>query len=169
MIFPPAQHDHAACVQAALEAAESECRRRGARLTSIRRRVLELVWGSHQPAGAYALLEALAREGGSAAPPTVYRALDFLLAHGLVHRIERLNAFVGCSRPGLPNEGQFLLCTSCGAAAELCDSAIDRAVEEGAARAGFTVTRQTIEVEGLCAVCHHAQEARTCDEREARI
>lgn len=153
MTFPAANHDHHRCVAHALEAAEIECRRRGARLTEARRRVLELVWASHAPIGAYAILEALGREGWSAAPPTVYRALDFLLAHGLVHRIERLNAFVGCSRPGVPHAGQFLLCTHCGAAAELNDGDIARTVADAAARLGFSVTGQTIEAEGQCPAC----------------
>jgi len=154
MGFPSNPHDHGACVAQALAAAEAECARRGARLTEVRRRVLELVWTSHQPVGAYALLETLAGEGFPAAPPTVYRALDFLLAHNLVHRIERLGAYVGCIRPGgAPHAGQFLLCAGCGAAAELDDPAIDRTVAECAARLGFTVRRQTIEIEGLCPAC----------------
>lgn len=153
MHFPVPNHDHGPCVAHALAAAEAECRRRGARLTDVRRRVLELVWQSHAPVGAYALLETLGREGFCAAPPTVYRALDFLLAHGLVHRIERLNAYTGCAHPGTPHAGQFLLCQDCGAAAELIDPAIDHAVAAAAARLGFTVTRQTVEVDGLCPVC----------------
>ena len=156
MTFPVPQHDHGACVHGALEAAEAECRRKGARLTPIRRRVLELVWESHQPVGAYALLENLSREGWSAAPPTVYRALEFLQQHGLVHRIALLNAFIGCSRPGLPHAGKFLLCAGCGAAAELEDEDIDRVVTAAAARLGFTVSRQTVEVEGLCPGCREA-------------
>lgn len=153
MTFPPPHHDHSSCVAQAVAAAEEECRRRGARLTDVRRRVLELVWSNHQPVGAYVVLEALAREGFCAAPPTVYRALDFLLAHGLVHRIERLNAFVGCSHPGTPHAGQFLLCTNCGAAAELDDPAIDAALAAAAARMGFSAARQTVEIEGLCPAC----------------
>ncbi|MEW5726723.1 MAG: Fur family transcriptional regulator [Pseudomonadota bacterium] len=159
MTFPSPHHDHATCVAHAVAAAEAECRRRGARLTDVRRRVLELVWSGHQPVGAYAVLEALAREGFCAAPPTVYRALDFLLAHGLVHRIERLNAFVGCSHPGIPHAGQFLLCTGCGAAAELDDPAIDAALSAAAARMGFSAARQTVEIEGLCPACRAREGA----------
>ncbi len=159
MTFPPPHHDHSSCVSHAVAAAEAECRRRGARLTDVRRRVLELVWSNHQPVGAYAVLEALAREGFCAAPPTVYRALDFLLAHGLVHRIERLNAFVGCSHPGTPHAGQFLLCNKCGAAAELDDPAIDAALAAAAARLGFLASRQTVEIEGLCPACRARGES----------
>lgn len=161
MTFPAPHHDHGRCVASAMATAEAECRRRGARLTEVRRRVLELVWTSHQPVGAYALLERLGQEGFPAAPPTVYRALDFLLAHGLVHRIERLNAFVGCSHPGAPHAGQFLLCLDCGAAAELDDPAIETAVASGAARLGFSISRQTVEAEGLCPACRAKGEAAT--------
>jgi Fur family zinc uptake transcriptional regulator len=151
--FPALAHDHDHCVKVALDAAESSCEQQGARLTVLRRRVLELVWGSHAPVGAYTLLDSLRDEGHAAAPPTVYRALEFLLEHGLIHRLERLNAFVGCSRPTAPHAAQFLICTSCGRAVELDDPAIDQAVHERAEILGFTVTRQTIEVEGLCTEC----------------
>ena len=151
--FPPLSHDHGGCVRDALDRAEQQCERRGARLTTLRRRVLELVWSSHEPVGAYVLLDALKGEGHAAAPPTVYRALEFLIEQGLVHRVERLNAFVGCAHPADVHSAQFLICTECGRAAELDDPGIDDAVRAGAALQGFIVSRQTIEVEGLCADC----------------
>lgn len=159
MTFPVPQHDHGACIRSALDVAESECRRQGAKLTETRRRVLELVWKSHQPVGAYALLEMLTKEGWSAGPPTVYRALEFLVRTGLVHRIALLNAFVGCSRPGQVHAGAFLLCSQCGAAAELDDESVSRAIVEAAGRLGFSVGRQTIEVEGLCPSCREKEGA----------
>ncbi len=153
------RHDHGHCVDKALEKAVQLCRRQGARLTPLRRRVLELVWSGHRPLGAYELLEALRREKRNAAPPTVYRALDFLLDLGLVHRIEHLNAFIGCSGPDTPHAGQFLVCRSCGLAAEINDSRIDDAILAGARAAGFAVGRPTIEVEGLCPNCKGDGEA----------
>ncbi|MBF0326202.1 MAG: transcriptional repressor [Alphaproteobacteria bacterium] len=150
MSFPSHDHDHRSCVASALGAAEAECRRRGARLTDIRRRVLELIWTSHAPVGAYALLEQLGR---GAAPPTIYRALDFLLAHGLIHRIETQNAYVGCSHPGQPHAGLFLLCRQCGAVAELAEAATTRAIEQEAAALGFQVDSLTVEAHGLCPGC----------------
>jgi len=152
-LFPSAQHDHGHCVRDALAAAEISCRDQGAKLTPIRRRVLELVWANHEPVGAYGLLDRLAAEGMKAEPPTVYRALDFLLAHGLVHRLERLNAYVGCSHSPGPHAAQFLICTGCGRVAELDDPAIGAALQDGASARGFTISRQTVEVEGLCADC----------------
>ena len=151
--FLPDAHDHRHCVANALEEAKAICLERGARLTPVRQRVLEIIWQSHRPLGAYAILEVLSGEGHSPAPPTVYRALEFLLTHGLVHRLSSLNAFIGCTRPGHPGAGQFLLCTACGTAAELNDPAIERAIERGAEVEGFTSRVHTVEISGLCPHC----------------
>jgi Fur family zinc uptake transcriptional regulator len=153
-------HDHRHCIDEALDRAATLCGRRGARLTDIRRRVLELVWNSHAPVGAYELLEKLQREGRSAAPPTVYRALEFLMEHGLVHRLESLNAFVGCPRPDKDHVSQFLICTDCRNVAEIDDPAIGSAVSRSASAAGFVVNRLTIEMHGLCPSCSEAAHAR---------
>lgn len=151
--FPDRRHDHARCVQEALRAARALCDARGARLTPIRQRVFELVWNSHEPVGAYGLLRTLSQERETAAPPTVYRALDFLLQHGLIHRIESLNAFVGCCSPSGQHHGQFLICDGCGRAAELRDRQVATAIAESAQRIGFAVSRETVEVRGLCPSC----------------
>ncbi|HMM76447.1 MAG TPA: Fur family transcriptional regulator [Gammaproteobacteria bacterium] len=140
-------------MSAALRKADASCGASGRRLTPLRRRVLELVWGSHTPVKAYDLLAALGKERNQAAPPTVYRALDFLLEAGLVHRIASLNAFVGCGEPGLGHSGQFLICTACGTAAELDEPALTRTIAASAERLGFEVRRETIEIAGLCADC----------------
>jgi Fur family zinc uptake transcriptional regulator len=134
------------------EAAEV-CNARGARLTTLRARVLEIVWRSHRPLGAYAILDVLADEGRTPAPPTVYRALDFLTEQGLVHRLASLNAFIGCSQPGHPGTCQFLLCRGCGAVAELDDPAIRRAIQRTAVTEGFEAHEHTVEVSGICPNC----------------
>lgn len=158
--FAGHDHDHAVCADDAIAAAEAICRERSEKLTPLRRRVLELVWRSHAPVGAYDLLAALRKDGRSGAPPTVYRALDFLLEQGFVHRVQTLNAFVGCSHPGAAHAGQFLICKSCRSAAELDDPSVVRAVADGARRLGFAVESQTIEIAGLCPACQAAESAR---------
>ncbi len=150
--FIDADHDHQHCVSVALALAEKVCRRNGARLTELRRRVLELVWANHKPVGAYQILESLQREG-RAAPPTVYRALDFLQEQGFVHRLASLNAYAGCAHPGEPHVGQFLICESCQGLAELIDPAVVEAIEKSSRAAGFTAQRPTIEILGLCPRC----------------
>jgi Fur family zinc uptake transcriptional regulator len=149
----PADHDHALCIDDALNKAAELCVRRGARLTHLRRRVLELVWQGHSAVKAYDLLEVLAREDRSAKPPTVYRALDFLIAHGLVHRLESLNAFIGCPQPEASHEGQFLICGRCGWVGEFEASEIQTAIADQATGHGFAVDQQTVEVRGTCRTC----------------
>ena len=152
--FPRHGHDHASCVDDAIAAADRVCSQNGARLTELRRQVLELVWRSHQPVGAYEILEHLAADSGRRpAPPTVYRALDFLLEQGLVHRIESRNAFFGCTRPGEKHVFEILLCTDCGRAAEVPGDRVTRAVKSSVAELGFEVDRQTVEVIGRCRDC----------------
>ncbi|HVM80218.1 MAG TPA: Fur family transcriptional regulator [Stellaceae bacterium] len=158
--FPAERHDHESCVETALDRAAALCDRRGARLTELRREVLALIWQGHEPVGAYHLLDELKRRHPGAAPPTVYRALDFLMQQGLIHRIESLNAYVGCDRPDAPHASQFLICTSCGKSAELEDPAIAGAVARRATELGFEVASQTIEVRGLCPRCHERRPAR---------
>nr|WP_017684289.1 MULTISPECIES: Fur family transcriptional regulator [Pseudomonas syringae group]EPN20370.1 zinc uptake regulation protein [Pseudomonas syringae pv. actinidiae ICMP 19070]EPN44263.1 zinc uptake regulation protein [Pseudomonas syringae pv. actinidiae ICMP 19096]EPN58696.1 zinc uptake regulation protein [Pseudomonas syringae pv. actinidiae ICMP 19079]EPN85066.1 zinc uptake regulation protein [Pseudomonas syringae pv. actinidiae ICMP 19101]AKT33112.1 Fur family transcriptional regulator [Pseudom len=150
-------HDHSHCVHSALAEAETLCTQQGLRLTTLRRRVLELVWQSHKPLGAYDILAVLSEEDGRrAAPPTVYRALDFLLENGLVHRIASLNAFTGCNHPTHAHQGQFLICRLCHAAIELQHPAISSAVVDAAAGVGFAVEGQTVEIVGVCAGCKAA-------------
>ncbi len=151
--FMDAGHDHSNCLEGALSRAAVLCADRGVRLTALRRRVLDLVWGGHKPLGAYEILDTLKAERRGAAPPTVYRALDFLRAQGLVHRIESKNSFVGCPEPEKPHGGQFLICRTCGMAAEMNDTGVDQAIRKSAAKAGFSIARPIIEIQGLCPHC----------------
>jgi len=154
-------HDHSRCVEGALARAERVCAERGARLTALRRKILELVWSGHRPRGAYQILEDLSEaEGKSAAAPTVYRALEFLEAQGLVHRIECLNAYVGCSGEGGRHRGQFLVCRVCGNAVEILDPRVDAAIGAAAAVEGFAVETPVVEVRGLCRDCRSDREGK---------
>jgi Fur family zinc uptake transcriptional regulator len=154
--FPAADHDHHHCKQDALQSAETYCRDRGVRLTPLRHQVLELIWASHRPVGAYDLLNQLSQDGRKAAPPTVYRSLDFLLENGLIHRINSLNAFVGCDHPGSDHTAQFFICNVCGQAAELDDTKVDSAINRHAKQMGFTIENRSIEI---CGTCEHCQRA----------
>jgi Fur family zinc uptake transcriptional regulator len=151
--FQGREHDHDHCVSRAVETAERLCRRKGLRFTAQRRRVLELVWNSHQPVGAYEILDQLTADGHRAAPPTVYRALEFLIEADLVHRLDSLNAFVGCPDPDNPHNGQFLICRSCRSVTELDDADINAVVDRKAAALGFTAIHQTLEIHGQCQSC----------------
>ncbi|MGD8567604.1 MAG: Fur family transcriptional regulator [Gammaproteobacteria bacterium] len=151
--FKSQQHNHDSCKKAALAEAESACAAEGLKLTRIRRQVLELVWGSHAPIKAYEILEFLQQQNPKAVPPTVYRALEFLQQAGLVHRIESLNAYVGCGKPREPHIGQFLICQMCGAVAEIDEPKITELLTAQAAQLGFETTQQLVELKGLCPQC----------------
>lgn len=149
----PATHDHAACVEHAVGSAVALCERRGLNLTPVRRRVLEIVWRSHGPIGAYQILAELSKERDKAAPPTVYRALEFLVDAGLVHRIDSLNAFMGCDEPGHAHVAQFLVCRACHRVAEIDDPALHRALAEKSRAMGFRIEPTSLEIKGLCGDC----------------
>ncbi len=152
-------HNHARCVDTALAEAQQLCRERGARLTPLRQQVLELVWQNHKPLGAYALMDKLgAQSTRRVAPPTVYRALDFLLEQGLIHRISGLNAFVGCPTPKERHYNHFLLCKECGGALELESDVLNQAILEQAQAAGFKLDSHSLEVTGLCPQCRNVYQ-----------
>ena len=157
--FPDREHDHAMCIADALDAAEETCRQDGLRFTPLRRQVLEIVWSRHAPIGAYEILDDMRDGNRTAAPPTVYRALEFLVEHGFVHKIESLNAFVGCGKPDGEHVGQFLICGECRQVGELDDPEIAKLIAKKAKTVGFDVSHQTIEVLGLCRDCASAAHA----------
>tara|TARA_R110000868_G_scaffold78129_2_gene223190 strand:+ start:10269 stop:10739 length:471 start_codon:yes stop_codon:yes gene_type:complete len=136
----------------ALAAADALCSRQGERLTPVRRRVLELVLTADRPVKAYDLLEALKPGPGSAKPPTVYRALDFLIGLGLVHKVEALNAFVGCTTVHTHSDGcaELFICTHCGAVEERHGAPVSTHRPEG-----FRIERSVIEHFGHCSLCDH--------------
>ena len=140
-------------IELALARAQRFCTDRGTRLTPIRQRVLELILKADQPMRAYTLLAQLEYERGKLGPPTIYRALDFLLAHKLIHRIETSNAFVACNDIEHSHTSQFVICEDCGATEEIRDSEIAENLRRLGEGRGFAVERQIIEARGLCPAC----------------
>ena len=151
-----ATHDHSQCMGETLARAEAEAARRGARLTPVRRRTLEILLESHRAMGAYEMLDRLAAEGFGNQPPVAYRALEFLVENGLAHRVRRLNAFAACMHPGEAHAPVFLICRECDSVAEAPGAPVRAALEESAASLGFTVERASIEALGLCPKCREA-------------
>ena len=147
------KHDHRRCQRELLSEANQLCASRKRRLTSRRQQVLEIMLASHQPMGAYDILAELNRVGNAdrIAPPIVYRALDFLMAEGLIHRIESKNAFITCVHPGHESTAQFLICRDCDQVAELETS--EQSLLAAADNLGFTVDHSVVEITGVCAQC----------------
>ncbi len=149
----PSEHDHKKCVSEALGTAAQLCIARGVQLTPIRQRVLELIWDSHKAVKAYDLLDRIKPLQNAAKPATIYRALDFLIEQGLIHRVESLNAFVGCSSSGHQHEQLLLICKCCNEVEERPATEVMQVLSQEFDQAGFIVHSKAIEVHGICVKC----------------
>lgn len=164
-LFSEPGHDHRHCTQAILERAERLCARRNLKFTPIRRAVLEALARTHQPIGAYEVMQILEDGTGKRpAPITVYRALDFLVEHRLAHRIESRNAFVACLHDHAGKDMvMFFICGRCGAVGEAVSPGVGEALSEAATEAGFGIAGQVIELAGTCRHCREPAESPVPD------
>jgi Fur family transcriptional regulator, zinc uptake regulator len=146
-------HHHTHNARAFVREVAAACESRGLRLTEIRSQVLELIAASEKPVKAYDLLDKLKDDRSNAAPPTVYRALDFLLENGFIHKLQSINAYVGCHHPSVAHHVPFLICDVCESAIEICDDRVAKLLVEQARTLGFQTRAQTLEVHGVCERC----------------
>ena len=156
-VFPAPDHDHGRCAADALAHAEALCIKRGERLTAMRRQVLEVLSGSHKPLGDYEIIDLVAARGPRPAPITIYRALEFLMENGLVHRIESRNAFLACvhNHDATPVVA-LLICDRCGSVGEIPAATLARSVAEMVDGTGFSPKLSVVEITGLCGHCQRA-------------
>ncbi len=153
-LFPAPDHDHNRCAADGMGHAETVCERRGQRLTPMRRNVLNALLANHRPLGAYEIIDILAREMSRPAPITIYRALDFLMENGLVHRIASRNAYIACAHDHARDaQVAFLICDGCGTVGEMPIASIAHLLTDAMRQAGFTPTLSVVEISGLCARC----------------
>jgi len=151
-----AAHNHLTCIEKAMADAKAICRAKKARLTTLRELVLELIWQNHEPLGAYQLMDMLReRYEGNVAPPTVYRALEFLQEYGLVHRLSTINAYIGCSQSQQrDHQPSFFICKECKKAMEVNTPRVTQAIREIASARQFSASKGgAVEVIGLCNSC----------------
>lgn len=157
-VFPEKTHNHDICRQDALANAERILAERKGRLTPDRQAVLEVLLASHRAQGAYDIMEQIDWRGRRPAPAVIYRALDFLVRHGLAHKIESLNAFMACPHADHAHKPMIMICRDCSQVAEFDAPGIGRAISKAAKESGFVPAETTVEVAGLC---------RTCAEKDA--
>jgi Fur family transcriptional regulator, zinc uptake regulator len=137
----------------AMRHAEAVCHQRNLAFTPLRRQVFELVCHHANPVGAYELLDELKSARGNAAPVTIYRALDFLIGAGLVHRVAALNAFTACHTLIAGHGGLLLVCGKCSNVIELEDPGVGERINESAAGVHFEASSELVEVRGTCEDC----------------
>lgn len=149
-------HD-AEAIEQRLQEAEVACSVDGSRLTPLRREVLSLILSASAPLGAYDLLAKMKRGNErSAAPPTVYRTLDFLMTQGFIHRLASINAYIPCCHPRAGHQAAFLICQKCQTVQETSASNLMDSLNEVAQAGHFTPQHTIIEISGLCQRCHAA-------------
>ena len=142
-----------------LAQAEKLCAQRNVRLTPQRLEVLRLMSLQQGAISAYDLLDLLRESEPQAKPPTVYRALDFLLEQGLIHRLASLNVFTVCRQPGRQHGGQFLICRDCGQVDELSNATVENLLRIEAETRDFEVLAQMVEILGRCPDCRQGATA----------
>src|SRR6202051_3923640 len=152
--FPAPGHDHGRCTADAIDHAERVCAQRAQKFTPIRRRVLQALLSSHRPLGAYEVIDELAKSMPRPAPITVYRALDFLMENGLVHRIESRNAYLACAHDhDAAAMVAFLICERCGSVGEIPAMPAAQSINTAARATGFAPKWSVVEITGTCMHC----------------
>ena len=145
--------NHKISIDEALKKAEIICNKKGVKLTKLRQKVLTLILKNHGYVKAYDLLNDLKKSDASAKPPTVYRSLDFLMEHGFIHKIQSLNAFVGCSHPDEHEDCYFLICKECKNIEECCSNKVKKVLTSTSGKNNFSPNQVTLEITGICQDC----------------
>ena len=145
--------NHKISINEALKKAENICNKKGVKLTKLRQKVLTLILRNHGYVKAYDLLNDLKKSDASAKPPTVYRSLDFLMEHGFIHKIQSLNAFVGCSHPDEHEDCYFLICKECKNIEECCSNKVKKVLTSTSGKNNFSPNQVTLEITGICQDC----------------
>jgi len=144
-------HNH--CREGLLSRIEQLCEDRDSNLTQLRKLVLTILLESERPLSAYEILDALRQQLPKAAPPTVYRALDYLTEQGFIHKLETLRAYIACFHPEQDHVSQFLICTDCGKVEELEIQALAASLKQAVDQHGFKIHHPVIELTGRCRSC----------------
>jgi len=139
--------------QSVIKIASDYCEEHKHRLTEPRRQVLQIITSSKKPIGAYEVLKKLSQVMKDPKPPTVYRAIEFWQDHHFIHRIESLNAYVGCEAGHRHNGSQFMICDDCGTVIEahLCD--MPQPLKDSIDQKTFTPSKWNVEIHGVCEKC----------------
>tara|TARA_B100001057_G_C22710341_1_gene895514 strand:- start:710 stop:1171 length:462 start_codon:yes stop_codon:yes gene_type:complete len=146
-------HNHKNCISTSLFELEKFCRESDQKLTKIRRKVLEILLESHKALGAYEILDKLKSNGFPSQPPVAYRAINFLLKVGFVHKIEKFNTYIACSKPGKSHKPAFLICRKCNLVSETIQKSSNHKIFLEAKNNNFCVENSIIEIIGVCQNC----------------
>jgi Fur family zinc uptake transcriptional regulator len=126
----------------------------GLKLTSLRKTVLFILWEDRRPLKAYEILEKLSVLKENSTAPSIYRALDYFLHYGVVHKIESIQSYTLCESPDkqLPSE-VLMLCSQCNGVKEVYSEDIRTWVQRLAKENQFCLGQAPIELKGVCKSC----------------
>ena len=140
-----------------INSANVHCEKNGAKLTDLRRQILDLVLQREGVVKAYQILSDLQKTRASAAPPTVYRALDFLVEQGILHRVDALNGYVVCQHLNDAHHHEqanvIMTCRDCGRVDEMIADAGVQVLRQSCLVQGFEMDNQQLLLNGRCAEC----------------
>jgi Fur family zinc uptake transcriptional regulator len=136
-----------------IASADQHCAKHGQRLTDTRREVLTLLLQQGSCMKAYELLEALRKTHPQAAPPTIYRPLQFLVELGLVHRIDSLNAYIACTHDDASEQDFLVVCPRCASVSEIEDDKVNKLLAKHLEKSGFVAEHHSVEISAICHNC----------------
>ena len=145
-------HNHNNCISTSLSELEKYCQKSDQKLSKVRRKVLEILLESHKALGAYEILDKLKSNGFASQPPVAYRAINFLLKVGFVHKIEKFNSYIACTNPGKSHKPAFLICRKCNLVSETIQKPSNEISLE-AKNNNFCIENSIIEIIGVCQNC----------------
>ncbi len=127
-------------------------------MTAKRLRVLSLLMQSQKALSAYEIADGYEVEFGEPVPViTVYRVLEFMQSHALVHRLDTANKFIVCSHWGCSHSvctPHFLICTECLKVEELSMSqSLFAELKNATEQAGFQLNQPQLEMNCICDDC----------------
>ncbi len=146
-------HNHKECSKRVIKNAKEVCHEGSLNLTPIRKKVLEIIASNHKPSRAYDILSKLKDGGFSDKPPTVYRALDFLIENKMVHKLSTINAYVACFNDEAEEVSCFLICEKCQDIEEFQDEAVIKAMTNIGKNKRINIKNVNLEISFRCDQC----------------
>ncbi|MCL2020869.1 MAG: transcriptional repressor [Betaproteobacteria bacterium] len=126
----------------------------GARLTRLRRDILDVICAENAPVKAYDLIERMRGKGRRVTPTTMYRTLEFLLQNGFIHRVNFLNAYLPCTGKHKNHTALLLfVCSECGQTREIDDAQLYNAMHRRLNELGIYLKDSRIEIQAACQSC----------------
>jgi Fur family transcriptional regulator, zinc uptake regulator len=151
--FPSPKHNHAHCIDHAIQAARNRFTRRGMPFTPLRERVFREIAASHQAIGAYEVMNRLAAKGKRLSPISAYRVIEALVEVGVVRRFKSRNAFYASINANPVSQRIVLACQECGQVGDTDGTVAFGTIGRAAASNAFSPRSALIEVFGVCGHC----------------